>query len=230
MTTAEQTAYNNGFILGMASKGVIVVGGGGDGVIEIPSYNQTLYCWDNVNNQVVVLENMYGNSYYNGNFKGAWNMPVTTESSRLVVSASTNKHDISSYVKNDGTYVRLFIKANGDRPTVMIGAITLYFEDGWNGTIQQAVNDKRVDPIAFRYASMPSPANTWDTSLLFIGGDTDIKSNPYVFIYIKPLLPHILTHFKFFSSQNFNYVTDGLYVYQTDITKVGTTPESVTPS
>lgn len=193
--------------------------------ILIKTYDQTLYAWDRVNKEVVTLENSFNSSYYSGNFKGVWQIPITISSERIYKGAGTTKYDVTPYIKNDGTYIRFDIKGSGMTTSLVTGDIKLYFEDGWSGTIEEAVTTGRIDPIVFRYDSAQSLNYLWDTANLFLGGRTDQRNYPYVYIYLKPL--QVLTHFEFYTNRALNTTYDGFIISQTDITLIGTTPESV---
>jgi len=191
----------------------------------IETYDQTLYAWDRVNKEVVTLENSFNSTYYNGNFKGVWRIPITVSSERIYKGAGTTKYDVTPYIKNNGTYIRFNIKGSGYTTALVTGDIKLYFEDGWSGTIEEAVTTGRIDPIVFRYTSMQSSNYLWDTANLFLGGRTNQRNYPYVYICLKPL--QVLTHFEFYTNRALNTTYDGFIISQTDITLIGTTPEDV---
>lgn len=166
--------------------------------MTIASWDQTLYAFDKYAETVTELTNTFGSTYYSGNFKGAHRIPITASSAKFNKGSGTTTYDLLPYIKNDGTYIRLEIKASGYTTGVVTGDVYLIFEDPLDSsrevqyTIQQAVDNMFIDPVAFRYTSMSSTSYVWDTSNLFTGGRTDQKNYPYVYLYILPYINRTL--------------------------------------
>ena len=222
MTAEEKKAYNNGFILGMVMRG----GVSSNWIKKLEPAeiyaDKIFFAWNNASKKYIQLDPIIRGSghIYNGNFKGAWQIPVTTSTDRLAKGAGTTKYDVTPYIKNDGTYISFFIRGSGMTTSLITGDIKLYFEDGWSGTIAESVATGRIDPIAFRYTSSSSSNYLWNTANLFTGGRTDSKNYPDVYIYLKPLLPNTLTHFEFYTNRALNTTYDGFIISQTDITQI----------
>ena len=94
--------------------------------------------------------------------KGAHRIPVTISSDRLAKGSGTTTYDLSSHIKNDGTYIRFEIKGSGLTTGLTAGDVYLIFEDPSDPlleltyTIQEGSRCGLIDPIAFRYTSMSS--------------------------------------------------------------------------
>ena len=204
--------------------------------MAIGSWDQVMYAWNNNTLEVVELENTFGSTYYNGNFKGAHRIPVTVSSARLAKPSGTTTYDLSSHIKNDGTYIRFDIKASGATTYVIAGDVYLIFEDPSDPlleltyTIQAAVDAGFIDPIVFRYTSMSSTSYTWNTANLFDGGRTDSKNYPYAYLFVRPYAEYTLKKIRFYSNKAFNTTYDGFIISQTNISKIATTEAGVTPA
>lgn len=198
--------------------------------MTIPNWYQTMYGWDNVTLEVKTYPHN-PNTYWNGNSACGNGIVNTVSSGRILkTSAGTLKANISPYVKNDGTYIRLSLRGNGYTTSLQGGNYKLYFSDGWSGTIEQAIAAGYIDPIVFKYTGNNTYSFIiWDLSNIFTGGLTNTKSYPNCEMWIRPLEEKEITHWEFYTNIGLNATYDGYYIYQTNISKLGTTPEEVSP-
>lgn len=195
--------------------------------MAIANYDQNMFAYRRDTQEVIELQNNFGSTYYNGNFKGAHNMPTIAASDRLYKPSGTTEYDATQYYDNDGTYLRFRIKGSGMTTSLVSGDVYLKFTGTDYMTIQQAVDLGHIDPIVFRYTSMSSTSYLWDTGSIFTGGRTNTKSYPYVDIHFKPI--SFLTHIRCYTSRTLNTTYDGIIFYKTDILTVGLSPDDVIP-
>ncbi len=194
-------------------------------------YNQDMYGWDNVENEIQLYENLATYTYWHGNFAGTMRVAIHSQTDRIPKGAGTTKYDVTPYIKNDGTYIRFYVKGSGYTTALIHGAIKLFFADAWDGTIQQAIDTGRIDPIAFRHSGSNNTRYRGYTNLttIFSGGNSDSQSYANACYLIRPIEGNVLTHFEFYTNKALDATYDGFLVAQTNVSRIGTSEEAVLP-
>lgn len=187
----------------------------------VVNYNTDMYGWNFVNESVVSIPNEWTTNIWTGNFWGAWHLPVTVIDSAhfdcgsyYCVKSGTNKFKIHDS-RNVNRYMRMRVQGAGGTTSAQIGAIKLYFTDGWSGTIDQAIAAGKIHQVVYIIQTSSSTSWLWNLSNLSSGGYTDTKSYPWVFIAFAPKVP--LEYFEFWSNKNFNTTYDGFRPYTTNV-------------